>query len=445
MKRRYTIVQVAAAVAVALIDAEAVAAPSKAEAAAGAAPAVRAKAALEAPARTSLSAPAAAEIAGPATAARVAPATAELAWAVTAAMAAPQTEVPAASPIVASSEPRTAALAAEARTGSTTAPAKLSETGLYTGKGTGTKEIDPRNLPFSPQYPLWSDGAVKSRWIRLPEGKTIDVSDIDAWQFPVGTKLWKQFVFGGRKIETRMLLKASAERWVFATYVWNEDETDATLAPETGIPDVVEIVPGKRHSIPAIADCAACHQSSPSTVLGFNALQLSDDRDPGAPHGEPLRSGMVTLRTLLDEGRLSPPRRELVDSPPRIRATNPRERSALGYLSSNCGACHNATGPLARLGLVLAHDSAGGAGETEPGIETALEVPGRFDVPGAPEGTSRRIAPGGPGRSAILYRMRSRRPSSQMPPLGTVVPDEEAIRLVDLWISRDLGAGGAEK
>ena len=30
--------------------------------------------------------------------------------------------------------------------------------------------------------------------------------------------------------------------------------------------------------------------------------------------------------------------------------------------------------------------------------------------------------------------MKSRRPSSQMPPLGTVVQDDEALRLVQRWI-----------
>jgi len=35
-------------------------------------------------------------------------------------------------------------------------------------------------------------------------------------------------------------------------------------------------------------------------------------------------------------------------------------------------------------------------------------------------------------------RMRSRRPSSQMPPLGTTVADRDAIELVSAWID-DLG------
>ncbi len=312
-----------------------------------------------------------------------------------------------------------------------TAPLLLSETGLYAADGT----IDRRNLAFAPQYPLWTDGAAKARWIRLPEGATIDVSDVDAWRFPAGTILWKEFSFGGRKVETRMIWKTEAETWEFATYVWNEDQTDARLAPEAGLPGFVEIAPGRRHSIPGIADCLSCHGSSPSTVLGFSALQLSDDRDPLAPHAEPLRPGMVTLRALVDFGRLDPPRPELAFDPPRIRAADPVARAALGYLSGNCGSCHNGTGPLARLGLNLLHDVAGRRGSPEPALATALDAHGRFVVPGDVTGSSRIVAPGAPQQSALLHRLESRRPSAQMPPLGTVVADEEAIRLVRTWIA----------
>ena len=60
----------------------------------------------------------------------------------------------------------------EAEVQAPVAPQLLSETGLYTGGG--TTQIDPRNRPFSPQYPLWSDGAAKRRWIRLPAGAAIE-------------------------------------------------------------------------------------------------------------------------------------------------------------------------------------------------------------------------------------------------------------------------------
>ena len=53
-------------------------------------------------------------------------------------------------------------------------PQHLRDTGLY-AEGV---------LAFSPQYPLWSDGAVKNRWIYLPPGTSIDATQPDAWEFP---------------------------------------------------------------------------------------------------------------------------------------------------------------------------------------------------------------------------------------------------------------------
>jgi len=312
--------------------------------------------------------------------------------------------------------------------GPITAPARLSETGLYDREG----HVDPRNLAFSPQYPLWTDGARKSRWIYLPEGARLDVSDIDAWRFPTGTKLWKEFAWAGHPVETRFIWKATDTSWVFATYVWSESASDALLAPPEGLPKHVEIAPGKRHSIPGVADCRSCHESAPAVVLGFSALQLSDDRDSLAPHREPVPPGGVTLRTLVESGRLEPARTDLIANPPRIRAKNPTARAAMGYLAANCGGCHNSSGPLARLGMNLLHNA---TGEPQAPELSVLDSRGRFVVPGIPPDSSRLVAPGAPERSAVLYRMGSRRPSSQMPPLGTVLVDDEAVALVRSWIA----------
>lgn len=312
-------------------------------------------------------------------------------------------------------------------------PRLLSETGLYAD--IASYAIDPRNRPFSPQYPLWSDGAAKRRWVRLPEGATIDTRALDHWDFPVGTRFWKEFQFGGRRVETRFLVKDRADHWTFASYAWADDQRDATLAPAAGIADVAEVAPGRFHGIPAEAECRACHDSDRTEILGFTALQLSDDRDPLAPHAESLAAGMVTLRTLVAEQRLAPARTELVTSPPRVRAANERERAVLGYLSTNCGACHNRRSSIASVGLSLKYTIDGAGGCTPDAIATAVDQPGHWVVPTAADGTSRVVAPGRPELSALLQRARSRRPSSQMPPIGTVVPDREALAMVSAWIA----------
>lgn len=316
-------------------------------------------------------------------------------------------------------------------------PARLSETGLYAEDGS----IDPRNRMFAPQYPLWTDGAEKRRWVRLPAGASIDVSNADVWRLPRGTTFWKEFSWNGHKVETRMIRLTSKGEWLFAAYRWNEAQTEALLAPEAGVRGAHEVRAGSRHSIPGVADCLSCHGSSPAVVLGFNALQLSADRDPLAPHAEPLHSSMLTLSDLVRENRVKPRRPEWVTHPPRIRAEDPVARAAIGYLSGNCGSCHNASGPLARLGFTLLHDVAGAPDSPEPALATAARTVSRFAVPGVDE-PARVLDSGHPERSALLHRMASRRPATQMPPLGTVIVDSAAVALVSTWIER-LGVRGA--
>ncbi|MEZ4647476.1 MAG: hypothetical protein R3E97_01600 [Candidatus Eisenbacteria bacterium] len=149
------------------------------------------------------------------------------------------------------------------------APEHLSGTGLYTDAT--ARAIAPSNRPYTPQYPLWSDGATKRRWVHLPEGTSIDASNPDGWSFPVGTKFWKEFAIGST-LETRYMERRE-EGWLFAAYVWNADGTDAVLAPTRG----TTVGPWE---IPGYYDCLACHEGRPERVLGFTALQLSTDRDP---------------------------------------------------------------------------------------------------------------------------------------------------------------------
>jgi hypothetical protein len=60
----------------------------------------------------------------------------------------------------------------------------------------------------------------------------------------------------------------------------------------------------------------------------------------------------------------------------------------------------------------------------------------KWQVPGLPEGASMLVNSHTPDASAILVRMRSRRPSSQMPPLGTVLRDQKAVDAIAAWIAR---------
>jgi len=313
-------------------------------------------------------------------------------------------------------------------------PQSLRDTGLYADWTSRT--VAPGNLPFEPQYPLWSDGATKSRWVHIPKGTFIDASDPDVWRFPVGTRLWKEFRFG-RRAETRFIERTRAG-WQFASYVWNEDETDAVLAPEMGIRQSVVIRDGIRHAIPSVADCRACHEAGPVRVLGVTALQLSPDRDPGAPHAEIPPPGSVDLPALVSRHLVRGLPASMLETPPRIIAPTPTARAAIGYLHANCGGCHTGAGELKSLAFALNYTLNRPSGQAPPALLTSVGQPSHFKVPAAPE-IVERVCAGRPDRSVLVARMSSRYPLLQMPPLGTRIVDVEAVQLISRWIAEDVG------
>jgi mono/diheme cytochrome c family protein len=322
-------------------------------------------------------------------------------------------------------------LAGVSRSTDTWPPSTLRDTGLY--DDWDTKAVGPAKIRFSPQYPLWTDGAVKTRWMELPPGTYVDASNPDAWQFPVGTRFWKEFTFS-RRAETRFIEHTPAG-WQFATYAWNDDESEAVLVPERGIARSVVIRDNIRHAIPSRSDCRSCHEGSPQRILGFSTLQLSADRDPNAPHAEPLPPGGDTLRTLVARGvvRGLPP--HLADGAPRIAAKTPVERAALGYLHGNCSYCHTRTGELASLKFSLQYPFTE-TFEHPPALETTIGQISKY-MPPVWDAPVERVRAGDPDRSVLAFRMGSRNPVSQMPPLGSRIVDEEAVALIRKWIAED--------
>ena len=273
----------------------------------------------------------------------------------------------------------------------TSLPARLSETGLH----------DAGVVAFTPLYPLWSDGASKRRWIRLPAGTSIDATQVDAWNFPPGTKLWKEFGFE-RPIETRLIERLPDGTWRFATYVWNAAGTDADLAPEGGVRALpVASAPNGRYAIPSRGDCLACHEGAPVPVLGFSAVQLAPD-----------------LRDWMARGVVRGAPKTLIDSPPRLAP-------ALGYLHGNCGHCHNEAGAVAGIDLVFAQRAADPSASAQRTRHSLFGRESRFRSPGA-SAVHR--------ESVVTQRMNSTNPYSRMPPLGVSVVDREGVALVEQWI-----------
>ncbi|HEY1586187.1 MAG TPA: hypothetical protein VGH63_10910, partial [Polyangia bacterium] len=134
---------------------------------------------------------------------------------------------------------------------------------------------------YTPRWALYADGATKQRWILLPAGTQIDTSDMDHWQFPVGTKIWKEFdALDGSgnnvRVETRIVQRIGSgdtvNDWFYAGYQWNATEDDTTE-----VPNGATNADGTMHDIPSHVECTTCHENlAPTRVLGFGALQLDE-------------------------------------------------------------------------------------------------------------------------------------------------------------------------
>ena len=103
--------------------------------------------------------------------------------------------------------------------------------------------------------------------------------------------------------------------------------------------------------------------------------------------------------------------------------SRPLDDRARAYLHSNCSHCHRKWGGGNAEFQLLA---------TLPLEETkTLQLPpahGDFDISGG-----RLLAPGAPGRSLILYRMK-KLGLGRMPHVASNVVDQEAVELIQEWI-----------
>lgn len=297
-----------------------------------------------------------------------------------------------------------------------TSDKSLSTRGLY--REILTREVLPAVIEYTPDHPLWSDGVQKRRWLSLPPGEQIDTSDMDHWEFPVGTKLWKEFSLDGLLLETRLIERVAEsgrfERdYRFATYVWDEDQEDAH-EHSSGVQNVL----GTDHNVPAQSLCRECHRGEPGAVLGVSALQLS---------------GSGSLRELAEADRLTTDPDRSFELP-----GNETTAAAIGYLHANCGHCHSDNGQSSsdmRLRFSIAEVD-------EPLPDSALYrttlMTAVSEWKDHPAKLKYRIVPGEPQRSALYYRMTQRgdeEPSAdQMPPLATEHRDPDGIAVVGKWI-----------
>lgn len=313
-------------------------------------------------------------------------------------------------------------------------PTRLSQTGLF--QSVAGHKTEPALIPYSVNSPLWSDNAYKERFIALPEMTQVDYNEKSAWKFPERTVLVKTFSLEEqegnaatrRRIETRLLLLQQGE-WTGYSYLWNDEQTDATLVEPAGTDRTFTIRPasgaGPSRSqawhYPSRAECMVCHSRAASYVLGLTTAQMNKNHDYGGVIANQIRTldhlGIFKAKVTdpVKAAKLPDPHDATIDLEQRVRS----------YLQSNCAQCHVAAG--------------GGNAAMELGFSTPLEktmivgVRPQHDTFGIQD--AKLVAPGDPDHSILLQRL-TRTGRGRMPPLATSIVDEKAAGLFREWIAQ---------
>ncbi|WP_338685130.1 PQQ-dependent sugar dehydrogenase [Haloferula helveola] len=321
-------------------------------------------------------------------------------------------------------------------------PGLLSATGAFSDLATLTPHT--AFLPYEPRSQLWSDRAVKQRWIALPNDGThnstaeqIVFSEDDPWTFPPGTVLMKHFelpVDDGNplvtvRLETRFIVCTEGGGKYGVTYRWLPDQSDAVLlnASETGNFTVAEEGGGTRietWTYPGRSDCFQCHNEASGQALGLVTHALNHPfpyPDQPSPVNQ-LR--MFSERGMLDRTLTAEEIEGFIRSASLDETDVPVAHRARSYLDMNCSHCHQPGAP-------------------GDGFDARLSVPllSQNLINGIPQGypllgpDSRYVKPTDVAASLVHFRMDHSLPdTAAMPPLSKNLVDTAAVQAIEGWI-----------
>lgn len=256
-------------------------------------------------------------------------------------------------------------------------------------------------------------------------------ADANVLDFPTGTILIKNFYYDDVQpsnttviIETRLMIKKDSG-WIFANYIWNDEQTEAYLDTEGKTVRMAWLQNGTRmdinYKIPSASECATCHHLNGANVpIGPKPQNLNKLYAYPTGSMNQLSKWIATgyLNNNIPASIVS-----TVDWTDQTKSLDLRVRS---YLDINCAHCHTPGTFCDYTPMDLAFNKTGNP------INLGICVePMDF----ASGGESYLIAGQQIEESLIYFRMNTDIQSERMPQLGRTVVHTEAVELMEAWIN----------
>jgi glucose/arabinose dehydrogenase len=315
----------------------------------------------------------------------------------------------------------------------------LSSLGVFTNLA--SLAIAPGFHGYTVNTPLWSDGALKTRWLGVPNDGVHDTpaeqvvfSPTNEWKFPSGTVFVKHFELPlndtnaalTQRIETRLIVMDQNGSAYGLTYKWRADGSDADLLTTgTNANYVITGAGGIQRTqtwtFPSRADCLVCHNPAAGFVLGVKTHQLNCPTtypETGVTDNQLRALGHIgLLGTNFNEAQLG----NYLKSFALTNTSASLEVRARSYLDANCSQCHRPGGvranfdarfvtPLAQQQLIYG-----------PVFAYLTDTNDRVIVP-------RDLT------HSVAYSRVNRVGDDQMPPLARNLVDSNAVLVISNWI-----------
>jgi len=306
---------------------------------------------------------------------------------------------------------------------------KLSQYKFFEGE---MKNLEPayKVLPYDLNSTLFTDYAHKKRFVWMPEGtKATYTADNKSLNFPKGTVLIKNFYYDSiqpanttRIIETRLMIKKT-EGWIFADYIWNEAQTEATLDmrgsntnvtfKENGITRTIS------YRIPEETECFTCHKNNAISIpIGPKPQNLNKNYTYS-------NGSQNQLSRWITEGYLDSAPSNITSTIDWTDETKPLDLRVRSYLDINCAHCHSEGAHCSYRVMRFAFsessnpDNLGVCIVPQERINSSLLYI---------------IAKKSPLRSALYYRINTTEVAERMPLMGRTIIHTEAVDMIKKWI-----------
>ncbi len=296
-------------------------------------------------------------------------------------------------------------------------PAQLSATGC--AADADPKQSSDGMIPYDVNAAFWSDGAVKQRWLAVPDGQSIGIDANGDFQLPPGSVLRKDFYLDNKIIETRLLAYHTDGDWAGYSYEWDDAQSNATLVAD----GKTKTIGSHTWNYPSGTDCLRCHTLAAGRSLGLEIMQLNRDysyASTGQTSNQLTHYASIGL--LGSALSAEPSQLPALANPQNTNAT--LDDRARAYLHTNCSQCHREGG------------TGGGQADFRANIPLAQMKVCNAEPLISDLGVNnvKVVTPGNPGLSIVSLRMHDTG-SKHMPPLSSTMVDADGVALVDAWIT----------